>query len=154
MYSKNNGITWSGQVKNSVDIKALEARAEEIPVAVYKHDSNNMLSRMNIKNIHMQWNISPNQLEVYALDTYSYSSAGNIFCSTMGIPNQNPQFVILYKDNLIYHAVNNSILVKDIQAVLDKHFPIAPDSDLTLPAPNADDAPYVPPTSFNANLGL
>ena len=153
MYSKNNGITWTGQVKNSVDIKALEERAQEIPVAVYKHDSNNMLSRMNIKNIHMQWTISPNQMEVYALDTHSYSSAGNIFCTTMGIPNQNPQFVILYKDNLIYHAINNAILVKDIQAALDKHFPIAENIDLTLPAPNADDN-YTPPTSFNAGLGL
>lgn len=124
MLMQNRGIPWAGQLKNKADIDEWMNRSENIPIGLYKHDSNNMISIMNMGNLNHGWNINSDQIEMYALDVHQYKSAGATFSTLMGVRNDAPQMVILYKDNLIYHATQGNISVMDMQAALDKHFPL------------------------------
>jgi bacillithiol system protein YtxJ len=124
MLMQNRGIPWAGQLKSKSDIDEWMNRSENIPIGLYKHDSNNMISIMNMGNLNHNWNINSDQIEMYALDVHQYKSAGATFSTLMGLRNDAPQMVILYKDNLIYHATQGNISVADMQIALDKHFPL------------------------------
>jgi bacillithiol system protein YtxJ len=141
MFMQNRGVPWAGQIKNKADIDEWMERAEHIPIGLYKHDTKNMISIMNMGSFKHNWCIDSNQIEMYALDSYLYKSAGATFCTMMGIRNESAQIVILYKDKMIYHASLGSISVPDIQAALDKYYPL-PEEVVSSDEPaKSDDAP-------------
>jgi bacillithiol system protein YtxJ len=141
MFMQNRGVPWAGQIKNNADIDEWMERAEHIPIGLYKHDSKNMISIMNMGSLKHNWCIDSNQIEMYALDSHLYKSAGATFCSVMGIRNESAQLVILYKDKMIYHASLGNISVPDIQAVLDKHYPLAEENNSDDEQQNNSDTP-------------
>ncbi len=126
---KRNAINWAGQLKNNADINEFMDRSEERPVGLFKHHSSHAISMLTMGNLHTLWTIDERQIEMYVLDAGLYRSASNSFAVQMGLRDEVAQLLILYKNQLLYHAVQSNISVPEIQAVLDKHYPLPADGD-------------------------
>lgn len=126
---KKNAINWAGQIKNNADINELFDRSEERPVGLFKHHSLNAISIMTMGNLNALWTIDERQLEMYILDAGSYRSASNSFSVQMGLRDEVAQLLVLYKNQLLYHAIQSNISVSEVQAILDKHYPLPADGE-------------------------
>lgn len=133
MMFQNQGITWSGMVKNNTDIQEVYKRSDTVPIGIFKHAPNNTISIMAKNRLERVWDIAPDMIEMYYLDAGTYRSAATIVEHTLGVRHEAPQLIVLYKDNVIYHASMTAIDVTELRAALEKHLPPPPASDEAAP---------------------
>ena len=120
---QNKTIPFMGAIQSYTDLKQVLDFSETCPVGIFKHDPQNTISIMGTNFLNRNWEIESHRLQMYYLDAHAYRSASTIVEQTIGVRHDAPQLLVLYKNNLLYHAARSYISQKEIMELLDIHCP-------------------------------
>jgi bacillithiol system protein YtxJ len=111
-------INWIPFVENSqfTDV-LLESKTK--PVLLFKHSTRCGISRFVLKNFEKEYDISSEKLQLYFLDLLAFRSISDEVSNRFNVHHQSPQVIILFKEEVIYHASHQQINVSDIKDVLN-----------------------------------
>jgi bacillithiol system protein YtxJ len=123
-HHNNKTIPFLGAIQSYTDLQQVLDFSETMPVGIFKHDPQSSISLMGTNFLNRNWEIETHRLQMYYLDAHAYRSASTIVERTIGIKHDAPQIIVLYKNNVIYHAVRSHISQAELSEILDKHYPI------------------------------
>lgn len=110
-------IAWI-PLNNLNDWDAALQRSTAIPVMIYKHSTRCGISSMVQRRLEKAWNLSPTIIEPYFLDLIAHRDISDTIARTTGIWHESPQAIILYQNNVLYHASHSEIDVSAIAQCL------------------------------------
>lgn len=99
-------------------LTSIVSDSKNTPVLVFKHSTRCGISRFVLKNFEKQYNIPSEKLRLYFLDLLAFRSVSNEIEHKLNVPHQSPQVIILFNEEVIYHASHQQIDVSAIKDVL------------------------------------
>ncbi len=79
------------------------------PIAIFKYSTRCGLSRMVLKDLERNHELSENEPQWYFLDLIKYRSLSNEISSRFNVIHESPQIIILQHGKVIYHNSHSGI---------------------------------------------
>ncbi len=99
------------------DLKQLDQIAKDSktkPVAIYKHSTTCGISRMVLRGLEAQYDITAEELDFYYLDLKAYRAISNEVAARFQVWHESPQVILIKNGKAVYNAshsgVNASVL--------------------------------------------
>jgi len=116
-YDESKTINWIPLVENN-QLATIISESKTKPVLVFKHSTRCGISRFVLKNFEKQYDISSEKLQLYFLDILTFRTISDEIESKFNVRHQSPQVIILFNEEVIYHASHQQIDVSAIKDVL------------------------------------
>ncbi|MCG8576598.1 MAG: bacillithiol system redox-active protein YtxJ [Flavobacteriales bacterium] len=87
----------------------IEKRSNEQPVIIFKHSTRCSISAMALNRVETNWQINPEEADVYFLDLLAYRPISNEIESKFGVEHQSPQVLVIKDGQCTYSASHNQI---------------------------------------------
>lgn len=91
--------------------------SEMKPQAIFKHSTTCGISRMAIRQLEAQYDIDPNQLDIYYLDLKAYREVSNEVGYKFQVMHQSPQIILIKNGTAVYSDSHGAI---SAQALAEK----------------------------------
>ena len=92
--------------------------SDEKPIAIFKHSTRCVISRMALRQFEKQLNIEMSSVSLYFLDLLVYREISNEIAKRFKVHHQSPQLIILKNGTAIHqsshHEIDATILVNYI----------------------------------------
>lgn len=83
--------------------------SEAKPQAIFKHSTTCGISRMVIRQLESQYDIDPNQLDMYYLDLKAYRQVSNEVGVRFQVMHQSPQLILIKNGVAVYAESHGAI---------------------------------------------
>lgn len=107
-----------GILDRAEQIDQLIERSHEVPVAIFKHSVRCGISAMAKAQLEAEWDLQPEQVELYHLDLIRHRDVSNLIAEKLGVWHQSPQIILLQDGQATYHASHQAIRVAKVKAAL------------------------------------
>ncbi|WP_340063382.1 bacillithiol system redox-active protein YtxJ [Ascidiimonas aurantiaca] len=92
--------------------------SQEIPVGIFKHSTRCGISGMVLRGFESAWPWNEEKVHLYLLDLLNQRDLSNYIASELGVWHESPQFLLIKKGKVIYHASHGAITVPDVTMAL------------------------------------
>ncbi|MCF6182981.1 bacillithiol system redox-active protein YtxJ [Lutibacter sp.] len=116
-YDESKTINWIPLVENN-QLATILSESKITPVLIFKHSTRCGISRFVLKNFEKEYDIPSEKLQLYFLDILTFRAISNEIESKFNVRHQSPQVIILFNEEVIYHASHQQIDVSAIKDVL------------------------------------
>ena len=93
---------------NSEQLEEIKKTSFEKPVAIFKHSTRCIISKMALKNFESDFSLH-DVMDVYYLDLIAYRNISNKIADDFGITHQSPQILLIKDGVAVYAASHESI---------------------------------------------
>lgn len=100
-------------------LEMINERSFEKKQAIFKHSTRCSISSMVKNRVERDYDISPDDLDIYYLDLLAYRDISNQVAQKWGILHESPQMIIIESGQAIDHASHHMINVADIKQILN-----------------------------------
>ncbi|HET6243094.1 MAG: bacillithiol system redox-active protein YtxJ [Bacteroidetes bacterium] len=106
--NETNKITWI-EIKSIENLDELVERAKSQPVAIFKHSTRCIISKMVLKQFEKDFNLKFGQMDMYILDLIAYRSVSNKIATIFNLRHESPQIIVIIGGKVVFHASHNDI---------------------------------------------
>lgn len=114
--SNKTAFDWV-QLEFEDQLNELIESSKERAVLFFKHSTRCSISSFALRNFESDWNKDLPVTCVY-LDLLAHRYLSNLLAEKTGIVHQSPQVVVLYKNQVIYHASHQNIDAEKISSYI------------------------------------
>jgi bacillithiol system protein YtxJ len=105
------------QLTTLAQLDQIAKDSETKPQAIFKHSTTCGISRMVIRQLESQYDIDPNQLDIYYLDLKAYREVSNEVGYKFQVIHQSPQMILIKNGTAVYADSHGAI---SAQALAEK----------------------------------
>ena len=105
------------QLETEDQLNELIDSSKDRVVLFFKHSTHCSISAFALRNFEHDWNTGLPVTCVY-LDLLNHRDLSNLLAEKTGIIHQSPQVIVLYKNEVIYHASHQNIDAEKISALI------------------------------------
>ncbi len=102
------------QLESEAQLAELATLSEQTPVLIFKHSTRCYISKTVLKNFESTYR-EDDKVATYFLDLIAFRAISNKIAEDYQVVHQSPQLIVIYKNEVIYHASHSDI---DADAVL------------------------------------
>ena len=106
-------IEWK-QLTNLEQLNEIKAESNSKPVAIFKHSSRCIVSRMALKQFENEFDLK-DKVTPYFLDLLEYRGVSNEIANCFEVEHQSPQLLLIRNGKSIYDVSHNSIDAEDLK---------------------------------------
>jgi len=110
-------VPW--KILNSLNqLDQISEDSKSKPVAIFKHSTTCGISRMVLRGIESQYDIDPNQMDIYYLDLKAYREVSNEIAARFQVWHESPQMILIKNGVAVYHDSHSAVTVSALTARL------------------------------------
>ncbi len=79
------------------------------PVAIYKHSTTCGISRMVLRGLEAQYDITAEELDFYYLDLKAFRGISNEVASRFQVWHESPQIILIKNGKAVYNASHSAV---------------------------------------------
>lgn len=105
------------QLESENQLNELMESSNEQAVLFFKHSTRCSISSFALRNFESDWNQDLPVTCVY-LDLLNHRDLSNLLAEKTGVVHQSPQVIVIYKNQVIYHASHQNIDAEKISSYI------------------------------------
>lgn len=105
---EKEALPWQ-ELKTIEQLDVIIKTSKTRPVAIFKHSTTCGISRMALRSFEAQYDIDPNQMDLYYLDLKAYRQVSDEVGFRFQVMHQSPQLILIKNGTAVYSDSHGSI---------------------------------------------
>ena len=114
--SNENKINWN-ELTDLGQLNEIMTISSEKPVAIFKHSTRCIVSRMALKQFENEFD-SSDKVTPYFLDLIAFREVSNEIAARFGVVHQSPQLILIKEGKAVYNVSHSDIDAGELKAKL------------------------------------
>ena len=103
------------ELQSLAQFEELTKESGERPIVIFKHSTRCSISHFVHRSLASNWNFKSGELPFYYLDLIAHRDISNAVADHYGVKHESPQLILLYKNQVLYHASHDAIILDEMK---------------------------------------